>query len=244
MLRSIIGYPYLALSVLFLTPYMLWMGRKIKKSPANACGASVHRTANRWARSILKICGARLHVTGLENIPAEGALLFVSNHQSDIDIVVFLSCVTRPIGFVAKIEMLKVPLMRTWMRHMRCVFLDRKDIRQSAKTILEGIGVLKSGHSLVLFPEGTRTRSNDTLPFKAGGFKLATKPKVPVVPVTISGTYKIMEENHYRIKPADVYVTFHPAADTASLDGEALAALPREVEALIKNGLGDRRAAL
>lgn len=237
MLRTVWFYAYLILSLVVRIPPMLRMGKAIRKEAENSQAEAVHRVTSAWARGLAKASGVRLHVEGLEHIPKDGALLFVSNHQSNFDIVVYLSCIPRPIGFVAKIEMLKAPLLRTWMKHMRCVFLDRKDIRQTAKVILEGIQILKSGHSMVLFPEGTRSKASEMLPFKAGSFKLATKSKTCIVPVTLNGSYKVVEENHYKIKPADVYVTFHPPMQTAALDAEALAAIPSQVEEVIRQGL-------
>ena len=237
MFRSAVTYSTFALSLLFLSPAMWRMGGKIKRSPENAQAAPVHRYTSWWARLLARTCGARVHVTGLENIPKEGPVLFVAKHQSDFDIVVFLMTCPRPIGFVAKMELLKIPLLRTWMKHMRCVFMDRKDIRQSMKTILEAIDILKSGHSMVLFPEGTRSKAEEMLPFKAGAFKLATKTNAATVPVTISGSYKIIEENHYKITPADIYVTFHPPINVEALDAEQLAALPQTVEDRIREGL-------
>jgi 1-acyl-sn-glycerol-3-phosphate acyltransferase len=173
----------------------------------------------------------------MENIPADKTVLFVSNHQSDLDILVFLALAPMPIGFVAKVEMLKVPVLRKWMKYIGCVFLDRDDIRQTAKVILEGIEILKRGHSLVVFPEGTRSRTGEPLPFKPGSLKLATKSKACIVPVTISGSYKIMEGNGYRIKPADIDIVFHPPVYTDDLTAEEAKELPAKVENTILDGL-------
>jgi 1-acyl-sn-glycerol-3-phosphate acyltransferase len=226
------------LTLLVIIPHMLWLKLWRSKTPMPVHAQRVKKITAWWARTIIKASGAKIHIKGLQHVPADRAVLFMANHQSDFDIVLFLAHAPIPIGFVAKIEMLKAPLLRTWIKLLNSVFLDRKDIRQGAKAILEGIEILKSGHSLVLFPEGTRSKSDAMGPFRAGSFKLATKPQIPIIPVTIDGSYKIMEGNNYIVTPADVYMTFHPVVETQGLSQEELAALPARVEAIIKNGKG------
>ncbi len=114
--------------------------------------------------------------------------------------------------------------------------MDRNDIKQSAKTILEGIRLLKSGHSMVVFPEGTRSKGEQMGEFKAGSFKLATKAKVPIIPVTIDGSYKIMEGNKYRICPAKVNVYVHKPIETALIPKEQESKLPELVQKIIQEG--------
>ncbi|MDR1663458.1 MAG: 1-acyl-sn-glycerol-3-phosphate acyltransferase [Clostridiales bacterium] len=237
-MRTVASYVWFAVSLILKLPAYFKMKRLRGTRPDAVQAEDVHNRVNGWANSLIKVTGARLHVSGAENIPRHRAALFVSNHQSDFDIVVFLSAIPVPIGFVAKIELLKVPLLRAWMKLMRCVFMDRKDMRQSAKTILEGIDILKSGHSMVVFPEGTRSRTGEPLPFKAGSLKLATKSKAVIVPTTVNGSYKTLEGNHYKVKPADIYLTFHPPVYVDDLDAEALKKLPEEVERTVVAGLG------
>jgi 1-acyl-sn-glycerol-3-phosphate acyltransferase len=246
-IRTVFVFGYVGLSLVLLIPFMFFkklrrdgtLFQKINapRPPNPAFALSAMKIARFWARSIIKAIGARMHITGLEHVQADETVLFVSNHQSDFDILVFLAYAPMPVGFVAKIEMLKVPLLRTWIDLIGSVFINRSDIRQSAKMILLAIEKLRGGHSMVIFPEGTRSKSNYMLPFKPGSFKLATKPGVPVVPVTISGSYMVLEGNNYLIAPADVYVTFHPAVPTQGLAQDALNALPKQVEETIKGGL-------
>jgi 1-acyl-sn-glycerol-3-phosphate acyltransferase len=213
---------------------MIYVRFAQKKVPDDKLARKIHKIASKgWAKPLLSAAGARLHPRGIENIPLDKTILFVSNHHSDLDILVFLALSPIPIGFVAKIELLKVPVLRKWMKYLRCVFIDRNDIRQTAKVILEGIEILKSGHSMVVFPEGTRSVTGEPLPFKPGSLKLATKSKACVVPVTINGSCKIMEGNGYRMKPADVYVQFHPPIYTENLTSDETKDLPAKVEGTI-----------
>ena len=136
-------------------------------------------------------------------------MLFVSNHQSNLDFVLLLAKLNKPVGFIAKVELEKIPLLRDWMRVINCLFMDRDDMRQQVKTIVEGINLLKSGKSMVVFPEGTRSKDGKMIDFKAGSFKLATKSKVPIVPVTIDGTFNALEGNGNKLIPGDINLYIH-----------------------------------
>ncbi len=197
----------------------------------------IHQVTSRWALGNIKRSGAKVELTGLENLPKEDPVVYISNHQSNFDIAFLMSYIDRPKGFISKIEALKIPLVRTWMRHIHCVFMDRTTLKGSAGAIIEGIKVLKQGHSLVIFPEGTRSKGDTMRPFKEASFKLATKPKVPIVPITIDGAYKLMEQNNNKIKPATVRLTIHPAIYTADLSREELELLPIQVQNLIASKL-------
>ena len=104
-----------------------------------------------------------------------GYLVFVANHQSDFDIPLIAAYAGKPLGFVAKKEMKKVPIVRDWMEMIKCSFIDRDSARKSMEAILKAIETVKSGHSMVIYPEGTRNKGYLELEFKAGSFKLATK---------------------------------------------------------------------
>ncbi|MCL2618627.1 MAG: 1-acyl-sn-glycerol-3-phosphate acyltransferase [Defluviitaleaceae bacterium] len=214
-------------------PAQLSIPRKRRQLSPEAFAEFIHSIGYNFSRSHVDFTGSRIHVTGAERIP-EGAVLFVANHQSYFDAAVFLGYIPKPLGLVAKAELQKLPVLRRWMEEYQCVFLDRADIRKSAKAINRGIEILKSGRSLVIFPEGTRSRSREMLDFKAGSFKLATKAKVPVVPVTIDGTYMILEDNNGFIRATDVDVYIHEPIPTADLSPEEAAALPQRVRAIIR----------
>ena len=234
-LRSVFFYICLVISLIARTPQLLVARSKVKSMEPQEFDHYVHRIVSGWALGNAKRSGARFHISGLDNIPKDEPVVFVSNHQGNFDIAVFLASMPIPHGYVAKIEILKVPLIRDWMKNMRCVFIDRKSIRQTAGALLEGIKTLKEGHSLVLFPEGTRSKSGQMGEFKPASFKLATKAGVPIVPVSINGTYKILEANKGLIKPTDVYVKVHSAISTKDL--EDVSVLPGMVREIVEKGL-------
>jgi 1-acyl-sn-glycerol-3-phosphate acyltransferase len=129
------------------------------------------------------------------------------------------------------------------MEYINCVFIDRNDIRQSAKAILEAATKVKEGCSMVIFPEGTRSRSSNHIgDWKAGAFKVATKAKAPIVPVTFFDSYKVLEGNKMRIRPANVGIIFHDPIYTAELPRDELSELPEKVKNIIQHGLDELSA--
>lgn len=237
MLRTIAFYTNFAFS---LVPKFA-QGYKVRKllnsGKISEAEAYVHEASSQWAMQNVRISGAKVILEGEENIPSDIPVLFVSNHQSNFDIALFMSHINKPKGYISKIEMKKLPVIRTWMEFMHCVFMDRGNPRKAAEAIAQGIRNLKNGYSMVLFPEGTRSKSNDMNEFKAGAFKLATKSGVPIIPVTIKGSYKLMEENNSRIKPAEVEIFIHPMVLTENLTREEENALSEKVKAIIQSKL-------
>lgn len=195
----------------------------------------IRKITYQWGNALLKRAKVKLNITGLEKIP-ERPVLFVSNHQSNFDIPVFFAAINKQVGFVAKAELYKIPVFSKWIEAIQSVSIDRGDARQSLKAIDEGIQLLQKGYSLVIFPEGTRSKSSQMQEFKKGSLRLATKPGMPIVPVTLNGTYKIFEE-HNRITSAEVDLTVHDPIYTKDLSKEEINELSDKVHAIIKAGI-------
>ena len=160
----------------------------------------VYNFASNCAKDIIRKSGVKVNIDGEENIPKE-ACLFVPNHQGLFDLLLVLGYINRPVGFIAKKGTKSIPLISGWMKEMHCVFIDRKNTREGLKAINQGVENLKDGHSMVIFPEGTRSRSSQIGKFKKGSMRLAIKSGCPIVPITIQGTYKVFEENHGIVTP-------------------------------------------
>lgn len=164
---------------------------------------------NSLFRFCIWLAGIKVTVIGEENVPKDTAVLYVANHQSYFDILLTYIRVPHPTGYVAKIEMLRYPLLKNWMKNLHCLFLDRNNIKEGLKTILSGIEKVKSGISICIFPEGTRNKVNDTfLPFHAGSFKIAEKSGCPILPITINNSSAIMEDQMPKIKKAHVILEY------------------------------------
>lgn len=238
MFKTIIWYVYFALSIPLTIPTLLKVKRLDKQGKSQERDALVHKFTSNWGRRLLKVLDIKVTVHGSENLPKEKNVLFVGNHQGNFDIPIYLSCIDFPKGFVAKIELTKLAGIKTWMEYMNCVFMDRSSIRKSGEAIIMGIKVLKGGNSLVVFPEGTRSKGNEMGDFKAGSFKLATKSKVPIIPVTMSGSYRIMEGNpNKNLTSANVDLYIHPIIETANLSKEEQDHLCEKVKAIIGSKL-------
>lgn len=197
----------------------------------------LYRCVKGWTNFIIKYLGLNVTVKGMENIPEESCL-FVANHQGAIDIPLIMAYANKIVGFIAKKEILKLKFISSWMKEIHCVFMDRSNIRESVKSINEGVEELKAGHSLVIFPEGTRSKGPVLGEFKKGSMKLATKSGVPIVPVTIDGSYKAREGNkNGRLSKADVTITFSKPIYTDKLSREEQNELTDIVKSTIAKGL-------
>lgn len=188
---------------------------------------------------ILKCAGTKVTVIGKDRIPKDKAVLYVGNHRSYFDILIIYSLVPGLTGFVAKKEMEKIPFLSTWMKLMNCLFLDRDDIKQGLKTILEGINRLKNGISICIFPEGTRNKNEDEtklLEFKEGSLKMAEKSGCPIVPIAMNHNSEIFEDHFPKIKKTNVSIEFGEPIYIKELDKEKrkfLGAYTREIIAEI-----------
>ncbi|EOV9525861.1 lysophospholipid acyltransferase family protein [Bacillus cytotoxicus] len=209
MIQTFFKALYLIVIVIGITPRLWRIQKKVNTLSPQEKDRLVYKTTNWFGKKMVRAAGAgsTVEVKGLENVPKDQPVLVVSNHQSNMDIPVLLGYLNKPIGFVSKAEIKKIPIVPAWMELMNCVFMDRSNRRQSLQAIKEGIERLKKGHSLVIFPEGTRSKGGEIGEFKAGSFHLAIKSGVAILPVTIEGTYKMFEANGNRLKPAHVTLT-------------------------------------
>lgn len=180
----------------------------------------VQKWSRWWNSNLLKIAGVKVELRGLENIP-DRPVVFIGNHQGNFDIPVLLTHMPKPCSYVAKDAIEKLPIIRGWTYLMRCIYIDRDNFRQSVKA-LNGAAkmMVEEQRSVVIFPEGTRSRGGDIKRFKGGAFRIATKSKSPIVPFYIEGTYNAMEANKSFIKPANVIVSFLPMIETEGLTKE------------------------
>ena len=220
MIRTILALLFAVCYLILGIPVLIveWIIRKFNRQAADISQLRMVQ----WAfRVICFICGVKLTVKGEENVPKDKAVLYVCNHRSYFDIIITYARCPGLTGYVAKNDMAKVPLLSLWMKRLYCLFLDRKDIKQGLKTILQGIDYVKDGVSMCIFPEGTRNTGEDLLlPFKAGSLKIAEKSGCPVIPVAITGTDDVFVpmaitgsadilENHFpRVKSTHVVLQY------------------------------------
>lgn len=189
------------------------------------------------ARQLVEATGSKVNLIGADNIPKESCV-FVGNHQGNFDVLIMTGYIGKPIGFIAKKETEKLPGVNYWMRQMHCVFMDREDPRDSVRSIIQGTENLKKGYSMVIYPEGTRSHGREVGEFKKGAMKLATKAGVPIVPVTINGSYKIFEsQNGKRTKAAQVDLIVSKPIYTKDLSKEEQNNLSDRIKDIIEENL-------
>ncbi len=200
----VIGYLILSIPLLLIE----WIVGKINPMAKDISSLRIVQAVFRF---ILFITGVKVTVIGEENVPKDTPVLYIGNHRSYFDILLtYCRCPIRT-GYVAKKEMEKAPLLSNWMRYLHCLFLDRKDIKQGLKTILEAVEKVKSGISICIFPEGTRGKAPDEtemLPFHEGSFKIATRGKCPIIPMALSNSAQIWEAHFPKIRRCHVVLEY------------------------------------
>ena len=221
MIRFIIAVLFVALFLLasYLMFPIEWL---IGKRNQKAKDYSSLRIVQWGFRVVLWVSGVDVTVIGKENIPDEPTL-FVANHRSYFDILIMYVQCERLTGFVAKDAIEKIPSLRVWMRYLYCLFLNRHDVKQGMKVILQAIEYIKQGISICIFPEGTRNKGEELslLPFKEGSFKIATKTGCPIVPVSINNSAEIFENHLPRLKKTHVILEYGKPIYPKELDKEA-----------------------
>lgn len=166
--------------------------------------------------------GTKIHVTGMENIPRDQAVLFIGNHRSFFDVMVAYKLFPDMTSFIAKKQFRHVPFISWWMRMLHNLFLDRDDIKQGMQVILKAIEYVKGGIDVCVFPEGTRNKSydEDMLPFHEGSFKIATKTDCLIIPMTMYNMSACFEDQFPKVYRQHVYVDFGTPFKPSELDPE------------------------
>jgi 1-acyl-sn-glycerol-3-phosphate acyltransferase len=167
-----------------------------------------HFSARHWARLLMLTSGARMDISGMNNIPKEGGLIFASNHQGAFDILIHLAYLPRHFRFVAKSELFRIPFFGWYMSLAGYVPIEREISTSAHRTIGSVADVLGKGDCVLMFPEGTRSKTGELGPFKRGSLMAAFSSGATVVPVAISGSYKMMPKKTYLINIVPVSMKF------------------------------------
>jgi 1-acyl-sn-glycerol-3-phosphate acyltransferase len=157
--------------------------------------------------------GVRVRSVGHERLEDGRAYLFMANHTSNLDPPIITRLLGRRISIMTKQELFKIPLFGRAMRAAGFVPVDRSNGRAAMGSILAAVRVLHSGLGMLVFPEGTRSPDGKLLPFKKGPFHLAMAAGVPVVPITIVGSYEAWPKGRPSLHPGEIVVNFHPPID-------------------------------
>ncbi|WP_419948483.1 lysophospholipid acyltransferase family protein [Candidatus Palauibacter sp.] len=192
-----------------------------------------------WARSLLAVGGVRLTVHGLEHLDPSGSQIIVANHQSYFDVWALMAALPVSLRFIAKRELARIPLLGRAMEAGGHVFIDRAHARRARETLrIAGRRMRHEGLTLVVFPEGTRSRDGKLGRFRRGSFALALETGVPLVPVALEGGYRVYPPGSRRVKPGRMTLRLAPPISLAGVDRPDRGELMRETRAAIEAMLG------
>ncbi len=197
----------------------------------NKPGGVYDECARRWSVRMIKVAGVEVRMSGYDGVPADRPVVYVSNHQSWFDIWALASILPGQTRFVAKKELRRIPVLGRAMRSAGHIYIDRQN-RQAAFSAYEAAAAyIRKGMSAVLFPEGTRSRTGELLPFKKGPFVLALAAQVPVIPVYCAGTFTLLPKGTVRLDPHPIAIMFGEQISTEGLryeDRDELMVITRE----------------
>lgn len=177
-------------------------------------GKVQHLISIYWGKFILKFTGIKVEVEGLENLNSFDTFVLMPNHQSLYDIPILVSIIPFQFSFLAKESLFRIPILGQHLSTTRHIRIDRSNTRDGVRSLLEGVKKIKEGMSLLIFPEGTRSIDNRIGSFKIGGFAMAIKAGIPIVPITINGSGKIMRKGKKRFCSTRVILIIDPPIET------------------------------
>ncbi len=188
--------------------------------PLNYKGKIYHFMAKIWSRLILAIFNIKVKIKGLENIVEKQNYIYISNHASAMDIPALIHGIPDQVRFLAKQELGKIPFWGWLLKYGGYILIDRRNPKRAIKSIQKAIEKIKSGVSVLVFAEGTRSVDGKLLPFKRGGFMLAIKSNTPVIPVTILGSHKIMRKHKLEINPGTIEILIDKPIKVENFSGK------------------------
>ena len=209
--RSVLTYIVVAVYVAVAGPIALALGIGLKSK------ASLYGPGHVGVGLALGLAGIRYRVHGRERIPKNRAVVFCSNHESNVDPPVLFQALHKRLHVLFKAELTKIPVLGMVMVAGGFVPVERDKREASMASIDRAAESIRSGNSFLIFPEGTRSRTSEMLPFKKGGFIMAIKAQAPIVPVAVSGGRSAMRKGSWFVRPVMVDVKIGDAVETAGM---------------------------
>ncbi|MBI5463585.1 MAG: 1-acyl-sn-glycerol-3-phosphate acyltransferase [Ignavibacteriales bacterium] len=188
--------------------------------PIDRSHRSFYGIGRQWARMMLRLFGVKVTVKGLEHLAPGQHYVYVSNHASMFDIPAVMASIPDNINIVLKKELTRVPIWGWALKLGPYIVIDRFNPREASRSLEEAAEKICGGRSAQLYAEGTRTRDGKLQPFKRGAFALAVKSGIPVVPLTINNTFRILKKGSLKINPADIELVVEKPIATQNYSGK------------------------
>lgn len=173
-----------------------------------------------WAWTALVTTGVRCHGHGLEHVPAAGPYVVIANHCSHLDSPCLVRALPHPVYFVVKRELTRIPLFGPTLVKLGFIIVDRSNTEEARRRMAEAVDLIREGRRVLVFAEGTRSRDGRLQSFKKGGFHLAIEARVPVLPVAVNGSRRLLPKGRLEARPGAVDVIVCEPIATAGLDRE------------------------
>jgi 1-acyl-sn-glycerol-3-phosphate acyltransferase len=226
-------------TVLFLIPaisvYTIVLGSvSLLSTLFDRSGNFGHRCARAWSSLILKTTGVTVRVEGLERLDPARSYVFAANHQSIYDIPIVFASLPFQLRIISKASLGRIPFMGWHLQRTGHVLVDRS--KPAAGTVKKMAKLVTGGHSLIVFPEGTRSIDGGVARFKGGSFVIALDAKLPIVPLTIVGSRHVMLKGQLMVRPGTVSLVVHDPIETAGMTRDAARALAASVREIVASG--------
>jgi 1-acyl-sn-glycerol-3-phosphate acyltransferase len=232
--RSVVTYVAVSVYVLFAAPIGMLLAMIFRWK------GILYIFGHGGVRMGMALAGIKLRVAGREHLPLDRAAVYCANHQSNVDPPVLFTALHPRMHIVYKAEINAIPLLARAFRHGGFVPIDRRNKEAAMRSIEAGARSIQQGSSFLIFPEGTRSKTAELLPFKKGGFLMALKAQAPIVPIAVSGGRAAMQKGSWYIRPVTISVRVGEPIETRGMqtsDRDALIGRVRErIEALLAEG--------
>lgn len=227
---------FIAHCLYYMAPKLLILRHLNKKYGPEKAEKEAFKTVQKWADRCVKSGKHTFTVNGLEKVPTDRPVLFVSNHESYGDIPMIIHALKgHNVSFVLKSTLLGIPFIGDYLKYMHCVPLDQSNMRSASKSISLAAEEIEKGYSLVIFPEGKRSFNNFPAEFKNGAFKIAMKTGVTIVPIYLHNVHYTYEGNGCMVTPADVTVNILDPIETGALTRADMQKLNEKVYKIISD---------